>query len=576
MRSLRLGWVLLPAGLLLQATGATPAATPAPDVWHLPDLVINDATPLPKPEAWRYTRTERFEVLSAIGNRETSDLLHSLRDLDLALEVVWPALRGRSEQPLLLILCDSPEKLASFAPADGSNVYQADRGLGSVFLHGESRSAIVLTGGNSVLNITSSNAILPDTERLGVRVDAEQQLRREYTRFLLAGVRPRLPAWLEEGLTQLVMGMQISDQRIEFAKLEDPNEITIDQENYRITKRLMPEMPLPPPPPDDDRQFQVALAKAPLLGFPELFAVQHDSPLARQNVGNRWAKQCAAFVHLCLYGENQRYQAGFLKFIEQAALRTPDEAMFKSCFGQSYRQMGVTLRSYLSFAYYKALQWNVRKGGTGLPPWSPPALRDASQAEIGRVKADAQLLAGRVEEAGTELYNAYRRGERAPDLIGALGSYESLHGNRSRAEPFLAAAVASGVTDPSVYVALARLRLDTKLAQKEMINPAELDGVLAPLRRTVEQGRATPELFALFANAYRHSSATATEEDAGLMIRGAVTYPTKLKLVYDAASLAYDAELTNEADKLVDFGLKHVNNEKERLAFVDLRTQSSK
>src|SRR5688572_24610604 len=132
----------------------------SPEIVKLPDLVVTDRSELPKPESWRYARTERYEVLSAAAEKETRAVLRSLRDLDLALEVVWPALRGREDQSVALILCDSEDALAAYAPAS-TQERRSDRARGSVFLRDNDNAAIVLLSGATIIN---ARAIIATTK----------------------------------------------------------------------------------------------------------------------------------------------------------------------------------------------------------------------------------------------------------------------------------------------------------------------------------------------------------------------------------------------------------------------------
>ena len=583
--SVALGALLLFFRTLAAAAPDASTGVATPEILKLPDLVVTSAMDLPRPESWRYARQDRFEVLSAASDKETRALLRSLHDLNLALEVVWPALRRQDDRPFTLIVCKSEPELATFAPAQ-TEERRTDRAMGSVFLRERDRAAIVLLGGATILNVQAANATSVPGDMFaaggsplrlpadGVRAEPEQQLRHDYTLFLLSEVRPRLPAWVEEGLARLVMGMKISEKQLEFAKLEDPNAATIEQKTA-----LNSEVPEGSTPADEDRQFQSALALSPLMGFPELFAVGHDSPVARNVIGSTWAKQAAAFVHLCLYGEGKRYQPGFLKFLTALSTQPPSEELFRSCFGMGYAQMGGVLRTYVLGAAYTSQEWNLRKGGAGFPKYVEPPLREATQAEVGRLKGETKLMAGKVESAGDELYVAYRRGERDPQLIGAIGVFDAAHGDKKRAAEFLAAAAKADVPSLPVYVTLARLRLEAaqaRVGKDGALGAVDVEQVVAPLRRAAAQGLVSPELFELLAEAWNRSADKISKDDAVLLIRGALTYPNRLLLTYRAAAFAHDAGLEKEANALVERGLKLAPTEKERALFAALQAAFAK
>src|SRR5204862_5070110 len=127
-------------------------------------------------------------------------------------------------------------------------------------------------------------------------------------RYLMSASEPRSPAWLEEGLSQIIMKMQFDKRWIEFAKLEDPNTISAQAANVQAINALgagedgADSIALPGAP-AEDRDFAAALRRKALVKMDKFFAVTHDSPEALNPLGNnRWAKQAYAFVHLCLYG----------------------------------------------------------------------------------------------------------------------------------------------------------------------------------------------------------------------------------------------------------------------------------
>src|SRR6185503_4796758 len=108
------------------------------------------------------------------------------------------------------------------------------------------------------------------------------------------------------------------------------------------------------------------------------------------------------------------------------------EALFKECFRfpkgkdkdgkeifreMSYKDMLMEIRGYCDFTMYEAKLLKSVKGGPDLIVTPPPlALREATQAEIGRIKGEAMNLGGHTKEAHLEMTTAYRRGERDPNL----------------------------------------------------------------------------------------------------------------------------------------------------------------
>lgn len=409
-------------------------AAPAPEIIELPKFVVTDSRELPPPESWRYAELPGFEILTNGSERETRKLLWDFQLFNIAIGVVWPDIQPPRTVPIALIICGKGGKFGAFLPADSP----ADAGRVSLFLQDREQAAIVLdfetknvrtdaaalaAAGASAATAAAaasedgegeSAAGAPDTGE--IRVDHYQQLYREYCHYLMSGVQPRLPAWLEEGFAQLFMGMKFDLRTITFAQLESSQSG-----------------------PAADPTFNRALQGHALLPLQEFFSVTRDSPTAINPVGSLWAKQAQAFVHLCLYGEGQRYQKAFIAFVLRLQHEPPSEALFKDCFHMSYKSMGATLASYRDFTAYRTYKWRLKKGQT-LP--APPAVtfRDATPAEVGRIKGEALRLAGRNDAAHLALIAPYLRGEKDPRLLAALGLEESAEGHSDRAEKFLMAA----------------------------------------------------------------------------------------------------------------------------------------
>src|SRR5690606_8512664 len=97
-----------------------------------------------------------------------------------------------------------------------------DAGFASISLKDGNRSAIVIdlqATTLNVLNVDDSNDAATGTDSGLIAVEHDKLLYREYVRFLLSRNEPRLPAWFEEGLSQIMMKMRFDRRWIEFAKL---------------------------------------------------------------------------------------------------------------------------------------------------------------------------------------------------------------------------------------------------------------------------------------------------------------------------------------------------------------------
>jgi hypothetical protein len=289
-------------------------------------------------------------------------------------------------------------------------------------------------------------------------------------------------------------------------------------------------------------------------------------------LGSNWAKQSCAFVHMCLYGEHQRYQKGFLTFITRTAKEAPTEALFKECFGVSYRTMLIEIRGYIDVTSYKSLEWNS-KGG--FPEPAPIALREATQSEVGRIKGEAFAMAGRTDAARAEFIAPYIRGERDPQLLAALGLYDHRMGNEDRSQKFLEAATAAKVVCPRAYLELARMRYQAALAKPDgpegRLSQGQTTGIVSLLLPARTQPPPTPEIYELLGDTLVRGSGTPTKETLQVMLDGVNSFPLHLGIAYQAAVLCLRAGELKGAAALVDHGLRYSQDDAARARFAALK-----
>ena len=321
-----------------------------------------------------------------------------------------------------------------------------------------------------------------------IRVDYYRQLYREYVLYQLGFSQPRLPVWLEEGLAQLLMGMRVEPKFIEFAKIEDPNLASA------TGKAIGADDPDAPPVPganaQEDRDFNSTLGRKGLIPLDQFFAVGRDSPEALSPVAGKWAKQAQALVHMWLYGEGKKYNKAFGEFVARAVREPVTEGdAAAECFKMDYNQMLTALRVYISNTAYQYKQFNADKKGAGLPEPAPLELRDATQAEIGRIKGDAELLAGHVEAARDQMLAPYARGTDGP-LLASMGlRWKKAAAKPARARKFLEAAAQLQVVQvvrPRAYLELANLRFAEAQHAPRRHRPRAVD------RRPDQGGPAAP------------------------------------------------------------------------------------
>lgn len=540
---------------MLSAVGAL-AAPADPAVIELPAYTVVETRELPAPESWSYGRIEGFEVLSSASERATKGLVRDFQRFSQALEIVWPGVQRPTGLPVSLILCGRGGSFGQFAPAAGIPV---DLGKVSMALRTREQSAIVIDYETKTLGIVLAGRASTGDD---LEVDAHQQLFREYIRFLLGAIEPPVPAWFSEGMGQILMAMEVSNTSIVVGRVEDPNLRQIRTAGDGLA--------------DWDRGFAGALQQRALMPMEQFFAVTAESAEARNPIGSLWAKQAAAFVHWGLYGNHQRDQKAFLRFLLRVGREPVSEELFKECFKRSYQDMLSELRSYADFTVYSLREFRAKKG-QGLTPPPPLELRDATQAEIGRIKGDALRLAGQTAAAKTAMLAAYMRGERDANLLAALGLHERSEGDEVRARKFLEAAVQGGAVRPRAYLELARIRFVEARANPAgaggRLDASQVSSVIDLLLTACRQFPGLPEVYELAALAWVDAAVPPAAAALGFVDEGVRRFPRHANLLYHVAVLKIRAGSTSDAAMLIRMGRAAATTTDARLRFDALESQ---
>jgi len=560
----------------VQALSAADNSATGPIV-ELPRFVVTESRDLPPPEEWRYAQIPGFEILTNASNRATQRLINDFALFKQALGIVWP-MADRVSAPISLILCGKGSKFDSFLPAKTEAGPEMARA--SIFLRGGSQTAIVIDLEATEINVlaTEIDTLESGTDSSRISVDHHKQLYREYVRYLLSASEPRLPAWFEEGLAQIVMAMRVDRKLIEFGKLEDPNTISAQAAMTAQMNAMLgeddPDAMMLPGAPAEDRDFNAALHRKALVPMDKFLSIAHDAPEALNPLGNnRWAKQAYAFVHMALFGDNGKWQKPFALFITRSVKEPVTEELFKECFNLTYKAMQLQLRGYVQYTRYKSLRYQAK--GEGLPRPPPLELRDATQSEVGRIKGEAMMLAGRKAAAGTELIAPYVRGERDPGLLAALGLHERANGEEERARKFLEAAVTAKVVRPDAYLALARFRHADALAKpagtEGKLSAEQVQGIISLLLTARTQPPQNSEIYDLIAETWMVSATTPTRSDLQPLVDGVHLFPGRLRLVYQSAVLCGAAGLLDAAHSLAEHGINITRNPAVRASFEELK-----
>jgi hypothetical protein len=232
--------------------------------------------------------------------------------------------------------------------------------------------------------------------------------------------------------------------------------------------------------------------------------------------------------------------------------------------------MNLELRGYLDFTDYKSMQYTAKKG-QALPDAPPFTLRDATEAESGRIVGEVLRMGGHTAAAREALITPYMRGEREAPLLAALGLAERIDGKDDRARKFLEAAAKAGVERPRAYLELARLRFDEVRANpaspEEKLSAAQVVRVLEPLLVARQQRPPMAAVYGLIADVWARSSSSPTREEFAVVIEGVQTFPRNAPLVMQAAMLASLKQFPKEALALAKHGQKIARDHAERSRF---------
>ena len=519
------------AGLMRGAPAPAGALASTEPIIELPVFEVKDSRLLPPMEAWKYAEIPGFEILSRISERETKRFMRDFLLLQQAIEVIMPGLtHGHVAMPTALILCGRGKGFDEFLPKDLS---EERYGTNSLFFKNAERAAIVIDFALAELRFNDN-----ETEES----DPYRAFYSEYFRFLIRRQLTQAPPpWFEEGLVQLFASIDFSRKSITFAQIGD---------GFGAEKL---------------GDFNHILARRAIMPFGEM--LDSDGPKARTRY---WKAQSYAFVHLCLYGANKKYQRPFLQFVTRLSTEPPSEKVFKECFNKSYKQMALELRGHIEFTVYNAMRFEAKKGQAGLPEPPVVVLREAADAEVGRIKGEVLRLGGHGDNASNTLIAPYVRGERDPRLLAALGLDELDAERKDRARKFLEAAVKARVVRARAHLELARLRLDEARAHpgapNGQLDAAQVGGVLTPLFTAMKQPPPLAEVYSLLADTWSLSAVAPEAEHFGVVIEGIKRFPRDMALLMQATLLAVKRNFPAEAKALAERGVKisRDNAEQER------------
>ncbi len=528
----------------------------------LPKITVTEPLGLPELESWRYTRITGFEVLSNASVRDTQQLLADFEKFQQAVRLMWPA----PLKPLAaatIILCGRQNKFDTFLPAGSTT---GESVVPSLFLRNREQVAIVVDLQVQQVTVSDPVALLASGgTSVEYQVDHYRQLYREYVHYLLSQGEVRPPAWLEEGLAQIIMDIELTERSLIYGKIDTHrggatggSPLEAGETDATVASAVVGEQP-----------FNVVLQFRKFIPLGQFFSLTHDSPEARSPLGNNlWAKQAYAFVHFCLFGENLRHKEALIAFVGRLVQEPLSEALFKDCFKVGYTDMEKQLRAYLRHTKHKYQQYALKPADRLTA--ATIELSEATATQVGLVKGDALRLARHPAAAQSEYFMAFQRGSREPALLAGLGA---LAPNPTLARKFTDDAVKSGVTRPSAYVAQARLRLDEFKADPGpdgKLTNIQVSAVLTPLFKARDYPPRLPETYETIAEVWALSSVSPKPEHLAVLDEGVRQFPRNSDLLYRTARLYQLAGAAPTAVAIGQLGLRFATDPAAKSRFEEL------
>ena len=561
---------LLLAGLALGLPSISVAGEPAADQpVALPPFIVEDAI---KGRPWRYAEGGGFEILSRSADGTTQRVLEAHYRLhQLLAEILPEPLQFKLAVPKAVILFDEELQPAASREVIARLLRTAPE-IPPV-------EAIVPIGrrGIAMVNASPRYSFLPnlrlwDVDAMtifmivrGDNFDPEHlALTTDYVSYLAKSRLPALPIWFLSGFLS-VYG------RVKF----DGNELAVEPMEWlsaAATSALK-------------KDPKTAVPLFPLADFfagvvPPLSAAAGVEPVAL------WRAQADLMMRWALDGRDAPRRAGFWKFVERCAIEGASEELFTACLGLDWPTALAELTAYRPVAVKGTMHFRPAH----LARLPKLALRDASEAEIGRIKGDwermeiafvtrtsPELSAKYLEQARRTLRHAYEREVRDPRLLAVLGLCESDAGNAAQARAYLEAAAQGGSMRPRAWYELARLRLaelgGSPTGADFQLAPEQLASVLTPLFAARRQEPPLPEVYELIAEAWAHSASAPSRGHLQVLDEGVRLFPRRPALALRAAGLNARYGFQDAAAAFVHHGLRIASTDEERESFVRLQAQ---
>lgn len=536
---------------LLADSKPVPPTGPTDRAVELAPMLVEGAKfYVPIEPGWRVAELPGFRVYSH-GSGATKRIMEELQVVREAVGLVWGDER-MLRQMVSVVVCDNePEFLrwANVSPAAFDRLTRAIRTPSGLVL--------VLNGEDDTIHRAAGRA---------------------YVHGLLEG--SGMPRWLQEGLAAIINSAELAGDHLIVGKISfDPRDnISLDQLRDLSMTAAFATTPLGNRTPDSTRVGSInATDSGPMLinnrgeavevlvdGLPPTFgelrkAVQEEidrrydrrtqaqgdaeftgylrdsivmdleklfDPKAEETV--RWRMNAWAFMHLGLFGHQNRYRpalAAFVQMLQRNPGRSPTE-LFNEAFGESTGRFELRMRTYAEGGNYVALNFKLDR------PFVPatPMLEQLSESNVLLLKARLYGATGRQEEARDFLQRGYAEpSNRTPSYVVALAQ-ALRETDRPQALQMLDAAGQKGQLEHDGRRLQAELRLEKLTAQNPRLTPGELSLVLDPLFAALNQGDTSEHLFVLIGRAWQASATPPTDGQLNALRLGMRYHPESSRI----------------------------------------------
>jgi hypothetical protein len=498
---------------------------------ELPVLWVEEKVRLPPRENWRYCAIPDFEILSELSDKDTRALIRDLQTSRQVGEHVWP-IKIKTDRLITLVFCRNARSFADF-------------GIDEWFRK------------NTKYTRNYSDTV-SDWEHLFKIWDASYLLKyKSWTRMSHThGLRwhliePQPPLWMTAiGASFLYFYCDIENEDIIVGKRSGSvdSDLTYTSRNSRSGRLAQI--------PSLGKSF---VEPSPTRGKTIVVHERNWHPLHKYaGVQEVSLFSLHAFTHMCLLNKPERYEAAFSRFITRARLEPLSGKLFEECFGKSIQKLEKETIDFQDRVYH-----------TGIVPvktikakleYTPIELRDATDAEVGRIKGEALALLPNPKITPRLMLRApYVRGERDPKLLAAIGLHERKIGNDAEALRFLEEAVRQKVDRPRAYIELAQMYYSEARKKPEgddgRLGANQINPIMALLDEARGLPQKIPEVYDVIAEVCANTEVSAMRDYLGVIDEGLAAFPFHAELFCQGAAAFAHAGHVKEAEKLIAYGL---------------------